>query len=380
MKDVEKTNAETQKSSKRLRRRKRKFNIYALVVILLVVTAGITISYTFLFNINEIKVSGESDMYSAEEIVEASGIREGDNLLRLDPSKSEQAILDKLLFVESAEVEREFPSSLEIKVTKCEPAYNISYDGGTLLVSKKGKILADNGFVTDGLPIIYGYEPAVTAAGKPVESSNQHKNDAFNALMSAFEKDTENPVSYVDMNDEFSINVTYRNGIIFRMGNWNDADYKLKLAEEVMNEDSVKGKKGYLTMIGANQCSFRMNKTGDKIITPEQITTEPETDANGKPIDGESNPEQEAIFEYYNQNRPEDKQQQQDQQQQQQIPQQQVPQQPDYNNGGNDYNNYNDYNNGYNNDYNNGYGNDNDAADYGNGADYNAYGGDGQDY
>ena len=380
MKDVEKTEVERQNSSKRLRRRKRNFNIYAVVVVLLAVTVGMTISYTFLFNINEIKVSGESDMYTAEEIVDASGIKEGDNLLRLDPKKSEQEILDKLLYVETAEVDRDFPSSLEIKVTRCVPAYNISYDNGVLLVSKKGKILADNGFITDGLPVIYGYEPSVKYAGKSVNSGNQHKADAFAELMASLSDDRSADIASVDMSDEFSIVVNYRNGVVFKMGNWNDVNYKLGLASNVMEEDSVKGKKGYLTMIGANQCSFRMNKTGDKIITPEQITTEPETDANGKPIDGESNPEQEAIFEYYNQNRPEDKQQQQDQQQQQQIPQQQVPQQPDYNNGGNDYNNYNDYNNGYNNDYNNGYGNDNDAADYGNGADYNAYGGDGQDY
>ena len=87
MKDVEKTNVNRQNSRKRMRRRKRNMNIYGLVVLLLVITAGITISYTFLFNINEIRVSGESDMYTAEQIVEASGISEGDNLLRLDPKR-----------------------------------------------------------------------------------------------------------------------------------------------------------------------------------------------------------------------------------------------------------------------------------------------------
>jgi cell division protein FtsQ len=198
------------------------------------------------------------------------------------------------------------------------------------------------------------------------------------------------------MSDEFSIVVNYKNGMVFRMGNWNDVNYKLELASNVMSDDSVKGKKGYLTMAGANQCSFRMNKTGDKLITPEQPTTEPKTDANGKPIDGESNPEQEAIFEHYNQNRPAD------QQQQQQDPQPQPGQ-----NGGNDnnaYNNNNEYNNGYGNDggnaygnndyadgYNNGYGNDYggyDAnggyggADYGNGygGGYDQYVGGGQNY
>ena len=96
MKDVEKTSVERKNSRKRIRRRNRMRNVYGLVVLLLVATAVITISYTFLFNINEIRVSGESDMYSAEEIVMASGINEGDNLLRLDCGKSEQMILDQL--------------------------------------------------------------------------------------------------------------------------------------------------------------------------------------------------------------------------------------------------------------------------------------------
>jgi len=369
MKDVEKTNADRQKSSKRLRRRKRKFNIYAFVVLLLVATAGITISYTFLFNINEIKVSGESDMYSAEEIVEASGIREGDNLLRLDPGKSEQAILDKLLFVESAEVERDFPSSLEIKVTKCEPAYNISYDGGTLLVSKKGKILADNGFVTDGLPIIYGYEPSVTTAGKPVESANEHKNDAFNALISVFGKDTENPVSYVDMNDEFSITVTYRNGMIFRMGNWSDADYKLRLAEEVMNEESVKGKKGYLTMIGTHECGFRMNKESTSQETTTVPPAEQTTDIYGRTVDSEQNPEQKAMFEQYNNNN--------NNSNNSNGADGMNVQQGQQDNGYNSYDNSGyGFNNDYNNYYNNGYDNYNgNGYDYNNGYVDDAYGG-----
>ena len=140
MKDVAKTNVERQNSRKRIRRRKRMMNVYGLVVLLLVLTAGITISYTFLFNINEIRVAGQSDMYSAEEIVAASGINKGDNLLRLDCEKSEQMILDSLLYVETAKVNRDFPSSLDITVTKCIPAFNVNYGEGTLLVSKKGKI------------------------------------------------------------------------------------------------------------------------------------------------------------------------------------------------------------------------------------------------
>ena len=303
MKDVEKTSVERQNSRKRIRRRQRWTNVYGLVVILLVLTAGITISYTFLFNISEIRVAGQSDMYTAEEIVEASGIKEGDNLLRLDCKKSAQRILDKLLYVETADVDRKFPSSLEITVTRCIPAFNVNYGSGTLLVSKKGKILADNNFITPDLPIIYGLDPADKTPGKIAASENKHKNEAFEALIASIVKMGDDKIMTVDMSDEHSIMVKYKNEMIFKMGNWNDVEYKLSLAENVMKQDDVKGKKGYLTMIGTNQCSFRLNDGPVSVPGGAETTTEPLTDEYGNPIKGERNPEQEADFEKKNNNR-----------------------------------------------------------------------------
>jgi cell division septal protein FtsQ len=300
MKDVEKTNVERQNSKKRMRRRKRMMNVYVLVVVLLVLTAMITISYTFLFNIHEIRVSGASNMYTAQEIVEASGIKEGDNLMRLDPRKAEQAILDKLLYVESADIGKDWPSSVQITVTPCIPAYNVNYEGGTLLLSKKGKILADNGFITEGLPVIYGYEPADPVAGKPIRTENEHKDEAFTELIRSLGSNEGIEISAVDMTDEFNIVVSYSNGSIFRMGTYSDVEYKLSLAQTVMNDESVNGRKGYLTMIGSNQCSFRMsNDPADVIGEP---ATAAATDANGQPVDvqGETNADQQQMFSEYN--------------------------------------------------------------------------------
>lgn len=302
MKDVEKTSVERQNSRKRIRRRQRWTNVYGLVVILLVLTAGITISYTFLFNISEIRVAGQSDMYTAEEIVAASGIREGDNLLRLDCKKSARRILDTLLYVETAEVKRKFPSSLEITVSRCIPAFNVNYGSGTLLVSKKGKILADNGFITPELPIIYGLDPADKTPGKMTASENKHKNEAFEALIASIVKMGDDKIMTVDMSDEHSIMVKYKNEMIFKMGNWNDVEYKLSLAESVMNNEDVKGKKGYLTMIGTNQCSFRMTD-GPAAVSGSEDATEPITDEYGNPVKGERDPRQEAGFAEANNNR-----------------------------------------------------------------------------
>lgn len=303
MKDVEKTNVERNNSRKRTRRRSRWNNLYGLAVVLIVLTVGITICYTFLFNLSEIRVSGESDMYSAEEIVTAAGIKKGDNLLRLDTEKSEKQILDKLLYVETAKISKKFPSSVEIKVTRCIPAYNVFYEGGSLLVSKKGKILTDNGsgtsYTSNGLPVIYGYEPSVLTAGKLVSTENEHKKEAFNELITCLGTKGDCDITSFDMTDEFSITVTYKNGMIFRMGGWSDVEYKLNLAESVMQDESIRGKKGYLTMIGTNQCSFRMTDMPAKIEGSNENQKPDGDDGSGTPT-GESNPDQEALFDEHN--------------------------------------------------------------------------------
>ncbi len=281
MNDVEKTNIERQNSGKRMRRRKRLMSIYTFVVVLLVLTFGVTLCMTFLFNIDEIVISGESEKYTYMEIVEASGIRAGDNLLRLDTEKAKKAIMDKLLYVETVNIDRDFPSTLRINVSRCIPAFNVQYEGGVLLVSGKGKILSDNDFYTDDLPIIYGFVPKEMSPGSMLETESKDSMAAFEQLVNRFQKDSGADIASIDLTDIYNIVVTYRNGMIFKMGNNNDVEYKLDLAKSVMEDDVVKGKKGYLTMIGSNQCSFRTN--GEPAETTPALTTSAGTTT--KPID-----------------------------------------------------------------------------------------------
>lgn len=302
MKDVEKVSFDRENSSKRNRRRRRNMGLYGFIVIILVLGIGITVSCTFLFNINEIKVGGESAEYTVEQIIDASGIKMGDNLIRLDSSKAEKGILDNLLYIESADVERDFPSSLVINVEKCVPAFNISYEMGTLLVSRKGKILENSGLPDETLPIFYGYIPTESALGKnaveekkedeeekkkekekedesstteiTTEYDEQGRAIVIEFMNIMYSKGEANNIVSVDINDKSNIIVTFKDGNVFRMGNWNDIEYKLTLAEKVMSEA---GAVGYLTMIGTNQCSFRSTEgsfSSNVVLDSPQNTTE----------------------------------------------------------------------------------------------------------
>ena len=305
MKDIEKTSVDRVNSRKRIRRRRRFMNVYIAAVLVLVAVIGFAVSYTFLFNISEIKVSGESDMYTAEQIAEASGIKEGDNLLRTDAGEAEKSILEQLIYIENVEIKKDFPFTLEISVTKCIPSYNVSCGSKTLLISKKGKILSVNSYITDGVPTIYGYTPLSYLPGEYISSDDEFKNDAFNAIIGSIGK-MENPnISSVTMADEHDIIVNYKNGMVFNMGNWSDSDYKFSLAETVMEQPSVKGKKGSLTMIGSKQMSFRTIKNTTSKSKKDKDKKQ-SVDSTGKPVttepepSGEHNPEQDALFSDYN--------------------------------------------------------------------------------
>lgn len=282
MKDVKKTNVERENSSKRMRRRKRNMNKYVFVVIAIVLCIGAAICFTFLFNIKEIKVSGEASDYTVEEIVAASGIEMGDNLLRLKRSKAEEKICTELLYIETAEVKKKFPFSLEITVKRCVPAFNVVYELGTLLVSEQGKVLENNGYITEGLPVFYGYNPLTTTAGQKIDAEDEQKKRIYNEFTEIILNNPEHKIVSVDMTDKHEIVVTYSNEIVFRMGNWNEIAYKLSLADTVM--EKVGEEKGYISMIGKNQCSFRTtDDTGfESVITPEPVNPTEATDENGE--------------------------------------------------------------------------------------------------
>ena len=281
MYDIDKTEINRLNSERRERRRDRFFSLYALAVVILAAIALAIASLTFLFKVNEIIISGESDNYTYMEVIEASGILAGDNLIRMDTSEKEQNITKKLLYVEEAEIHKKFPATITVNVTKCIPAFNVEYldsignGAGVLLVSRKGKILSINDYFVEGLPTIYGMNVMrdEIEAGQVLKPEDERINTAFSQFSERCTSWDPEAIDGIDMTDTDDITIYYRSGVVFHMGGSTDILYKLDLAETIMNEDAVRGKKGTLTMIGTNQCSFRSSLGASAVIS------DPETEA-----------------------------------------------------------------------------------------------------
>ena len=98
--DVEKSNMQHETNARRTRRRKRGLSLYVFAVLILALGTIITLSMTLFFNIKTIRVTGIAENYKAEDIVAASGIQIGDNLVRLDKKAAEERALEALKVVE----------------------------------------------------------------------------------------------------------------------------------------------------------------------------------------------------------------------------------------------------------------------------------------
>ena len=124
---------------------------FAAVVIFLI------LSTTVFFKIDTITVKGSS-IYTAEEICAASGIKSGNNLIRTNMSKAAANIENTLIYIETAELKRSFPSGVVITVSPCREAISAEYEDGFCLLSEKGKVLktSETPFPTLSLSTVQG--------------------------------------------------------------------------------------------------------------------------------------------------------------------------------------------------------------------------------
>lgn len=261
MRDVVKTNVKRNQNSKRVRRRRRNVPLYCFFVIILVLGLGILLSVTLFFNINKINVKGDVD-YSSEEIIRISGIGKGDNMVRLDAKKAASNILNSMIYIEDVNIDKKYPDTLEINLTKCIAAANIQLGDKYIIVSQKGKILEKADSAQSELITVIGFDLSSETLGTYIESNDEQKTEIYFEIFDYILK-SDNKIKNIDMTDKYDIKVNYADRINFELGNANDVTYKLKLAETVFN-DLGDDKKGTMEMIGSNQISFRSDTSSEK--------------------------------------------------------------------------------------------------------------------
>lgn len=242
------------------RKKKKNNSATGILVFLFAAAVFLLLSTTVFFNVENITVSGASN-YTADEIIEASGIKAGDNLVRTSTDKCSAQIESRLVYIENAKVTRSFPSTLVITVEASVPAANFVCDDYILLISGGGKVLDKIQEEKAGLLDFMGTDPMPDLIpGAMFKSSDEHKDNAVKKLMEYFAANGSDNITLVDVTDRSEISYTYDGRITVKIGSINDLEYKMKFSEEIIRTKIGEKTEGVLTILSDSSGASFLDK------------------------------------------------------------------------------------------------------------------------
>jgi cell division protein FtsQ len=208
---------------KQLQKQKLRLSFVFFVIIALSVLA--VLSFTVFFPIKIITTKG-SNYYTNSQIIDASRIDIGDNLLAVSKDKTLEKMRKKLPFVQNIEFERILPDSLHIKVTdaveyRCykvgEKYYTVGKDGWVLeSYSEKPKDI-----------IVITCNKVKCEVGAPIELNEKYSREAISPIIKNLEK-YGITVNELDLSDRINITAKINDRFTVVFGNGADIDPKIK--------------------------------------------------------------------------------------------------------------------------------------------------------
>jgi len=244
--DVEKVEMNSGSSVKRQRRRKQKIHGYYFMVIILVLVIGTALSMTLLFNIKEIVIVGSSQ-YNNVEIIKASGISRGDNLIRLDTGEARSKVLAEMLYLDDIQFRKKFADSIEVELFPSREMAYVECQGGYMLISEGWRILGVSEQPDKkGLLRINGFDTMTNKLKDTMRSADPDKDELLKNILNSMEKTGLVNITLIDISDKYNITLVYEGRINLMIGNSKDLEYKLKYAGHILKEELRNNKIGYL--------------------------------------------------------------------------------------------------------------------------------------
>lgn len=210
----------SRRSNKRKRRNRGRFGflykMLSLIIILVVIAAGCVV----FFRVEDITVSGVS-RYTAQEIIDASGVAQGDNLFLVGSSRTAQKIYSTLPYVDEVNIRHALPDGIVITVTERVPAAVIQGDDGWWIIDAKGKILDGVSRPEQaGVAEVTGLTALLPAVGTTlaVEDADSLKLESLLSLLKAFsQRDMITKISTIDLSSAAEVSMFYDGRLTVKM-------------------------------------------------------------------------------------------------------------------------------------------------------------------
>ena len=267
----------------RSHRRKRHRMIFRVLCCLLVCVAAV-FATTIFFRVSDMQVTGET-RYKAEDIIGTSGVQEGDNLFFLHTKTIVQSLENTYPYLDTVQIKRHLPGTLEIAVTERKPLICVKAGDGQYYVDKQGKVLEKiTGTPKSSVISVVGAGAKTLQAGQMLESTQDEnkgsgkyeKIHAVLELLNLFDSyDMLDNVRSVDITKSFDVKLNYNDSYTIEFGTLDDLEYKIQFLKAILKRDDLP-ETGIIDLSQGDKAHYRPAETDD---TATEETESTDTDA-----------------------------------------------------------------------------------------------------
>ena len=212
------------------KRRKKRSALFAPLSFL-IICAALVFGMSVFFRVSGIEVEGNS-LYTSEEIIEASGIEEGDNLFFINRFTAISRIFAKLPYVEKVVINRSLPNKLVIVVTESRAIACVAAEDGTWAIDRGCKLLSKvSGDDLRGLIRIEGLTPIAPDAGQiiaPGEAESPKVAYLAEILTQIDALNLRDRITYIDISGISNPSFDYIGRFTVKLGADENIDYKFQ--------------------------------------------------------------------------------------------------------------------------------------------------------
>lgn len=238
----------------RLKRLKRKRNFrIAVVVIGFLMILGLILSPILVFTLFRVKsftVEGVG-IYTSDQIVSASGITEGQNLLFADLDEASDNIEKLLPYTHDVKITKKLPDEIIIRCDSTEKAFAIMMTNGLYALTDSNlKVLEVTGNQPADTALIVGAVPYKADVGEIAvfdtvaegEKKADFVDETQNLLLEITGAISENDIkgiNLINVSEKNNIHLIYQERIVLKLGNNSELTSKLSLGNKVINSENT---------------------------------------------------------------------------------------------------------------------------------------------
>ncbi len=203
-------------------------NVNRPLTFFLVIVAIIFIMSLF-FTVSRIEVRGNS-RYTAEEIITASGIEEGDNLFFINGIAAGSRVAVKLPYVETVQINRGLPNLVVIEVVESSAVGCVKVGDELWSVSSSGKFLSSiSQSDSENIAMISGITVTEAEVGEHIsagEGESAKLSYLIDILYQIKARGLVGKVTAIDLSDAANPTFVYDGRFLVKLGAMDNTEYK----------------------------------------------------------------------------------------------------------------------------------------------------------